>query len=55
MMVMRLSIPIAARIAWLKSFTPLQAIFTPEGCALTIKELPEASILIALQASVGSE
>ena len=47
--------PMASWIAWLNSCTPLQAMRAPLGCGLQTRALPAASMLMALQASVGSE
>ena len=47
--------PMASWIAWLNSCTPLQAMRAPLGCGLQTSALPAASMLMALQASVGSE
>src|SRR5919108_5572355 len=55
MMAIRLSMPMAWRMAWLNRLTPLQAMRAPLGCGLHTRELPAASMLMALQARVGSE
>ena len=55
MMVIRFSSPVAAWIARLIRRTPSAAMRAPEGWALNTTVLPEAIMLTAFPASVGSE
>src|SRR5438445_203310 len=55
MQVMRFSMPNLAAMALLYSRTAWAAHCVPEGCGLATMEFPEATMLITLAVSVGTE